>query len=84
MGSSLILRMTAESAFKDLGIEAKVEATTLAMIDGRSPDVIITTPALADSITSKQSCVVITVTNFVDKEALKAKIQECLINKGGK
>jgi ascorbate PTS system EIIB component len=41
MGSSLMLRMTAEDVFKRLGVRAKVEATDVSSARSMSPDVII-------------------------------------------
>lgn len=78
MGSSLILRITTEKAFKQLGIEAQVEATDLGGLKGKTPNVIITTPDLADSIEAREGLTIITTTNFVNVEFMKAKIKEAL------
>lgn len=78
MGSSLILRITVEKAFKQLGVEVQVEALDLGAMKGKHPDVIITTPDLANSIEARQGLTVITTTNFVNVELIKAKIKEAL------
>ena len=76
MGSSLILRMTVEKAFKALGIEAQVEHCDLGGFGSKKPDVVVTTPALAASLPARENMKVITVTNFVDVEGLKKFIVE--------
>jgi len=78
MGSSLILRISVEKAFKELGIEAQVEAVDLGAMKGKKPDVIITTPSLANSIEARAGLTIVTTTNFVNVELLKAKIKEAL------
>lgn len=51
MGSSLILKMTVEKAFKELGIDAQVTHMDAGQFKGRHlPDVCITTPSLARTI----------------------------------
>ena len=76
MGSSLILRMTVEKAFKALGSEAQVEHCDLGGFGSKKPDVVVTTPALAASLPARENMKVITVTNFVDVEGLKKSIVE--------
>ncbi|MEL7601748.1 MAG: PTS sugar transporter subunit IIB, partial [Bacillota bacterium] len=76
MGSSLILRMSVEKAFKALGIEAAVDHCDLGGFGGRRPDVVVTTPALKASLPAREGMRVITVTNFVDVEGLKKAIVE--------
>lgn len=75
MGSSLILRMTAEEAFRDLGVRAKVEATDLSSAKGAKPDMILAQGMHAAEFQGAAP-VVIAVTNFVDKEALKSQLEE--------
>lgn len=78
MGSSLILRISAEKAFKQLGIEAEVEATDLGSLNGKKPNVIITTPDLANSIKTREGLTIVTIKNFVNVELMKEKIKEAL------
>ena len=78
MGSSLILKMTVEKAFKQLGIEAAVQHCDLGGYPGRKPDVVITTPSLASSIPPREGLVIIETKNFVNVEDLKAKITAAL------
>lgn len=81
MGSSLILRMTAEEAFRDLGVRAKVEATDLSSARGANPDMILAQGMHASEFEGSVP-MVIAVTNFVDKEALKAQLEEALRGAG--
>jgi ascorbate PTS system EIIB component len=74
MGSSLILRMTAEEAFRDLGVLAKVEATDLSSAKGTKPDVILG-QGMHTAEFEGGAPVVIAVTNFIDKEALKRQLE---------
>lgn len=76
MGSSLILRMSVEKAFKALGIDAQVDHCDLGGFGGRKPDVVVTTPALMRSLSLHEGMQVITVTNFVDVEGIKKAIIE--------
>ena len=43
MGSSLIMKMTADTAFKNLGIEAKIEHWDMGTVKGKNRDILITT-----------------------------------------
>jgi len=76
MGSSLILRMSVEKAFKALGIEAQVDHCDLGGFGGKKPDVVVTTPALVSSLPAREGMQVITITSFVDVEAIKNSIIE--------
>ncbi|NLE06764.1 MAG: PTS sugar transporter subunit IIB [Crenarchaeota archaeon] len=78
MGSSLILRMTAEKAFKELGIEANVKAIDLGQLKGMRGDMFITSPSLAKSIQASQETKIVTVTNYTDVKTLKEKIRLAL------
>jgi PTS system ascorbate-specific IIB component len=74
MGSSLILRMTAEDAFRDLGVRVKVEATDVSSAKSAKPDIILGQGMHAAEFQGAAP-VVIAVTNFVDKEALKRQLE---------
>lgn len=78
MGSSLILKMTVEKAFKELGVEAQVTHLDAGQFKGRHPDVCITTPSLARNIGEQEGMIVITTKNFTDVNAMKEKIREAL------
>lgn len=76
MGSSLVLRMSVEKAFKELGIDAKVEACDLGGFSGKKPDVVVTTRSIASSIPKREGMIIIEIKNFVDVEGIKTKIKE--------
>ena len=79
MGSSLILRMTVERALSQLGIDADVEAIDMGSYNGRkTPNLIVTTPALAKNIEPKEGLAIATITNFTDVNAAKENIRAAL------
>lgn len=78
MGSSLILKMTVEKAFKELGVEATVEHIDAGQFKSCHPDVCITTPTLAKNIGERPGMILITTKNFTDKNAMKEKLKEAL------
>ena len=74
MGTSLIMRMTAEEVFKELGIRAHVLATDSSSAHGMPADMIIGQEMhTADFI--GRGPVVVTVRNFIDKVEMREKIQ---------
>jgi PTS system ascorbate-specific IIB component len=73
MGSSLILRMTAESVFHELGLRARVVATDTSSARSMPADIIIG-QELHTLEFQHNAPVVVAVTNFLDKEALRAKL----------
>src|SRR5690606_17743037 len=74
MGSSLILRMTAEDAFQQFGVKAKVQATDVSSAKGMHPDIILGqglhTPEFEGT-----APVVITISNLTDVDALKGQLE---------
>ncbi len=81
MGSSLMLRMTAEEALRDLGVGAKVEAADVSSARGMHADVILGQGMHTDDF-ADAAPVVIAVTNFMDKEVLKEQLREGLRKQG--
>jgi PTS system ascorbate-specific IIB component len=81
MGSSLMLRMTAESALEELGVSAKVEATDASSARSMRPDVIIG-QGMHTEMFEGAAPVVVTVSNFMDKDALKRQLSEALREQG--
>ncbi len=78
MGSSLILKMTVEKAFKELGVAADVKHIDAGQFKSCHPDVCITTPSLAKTIGEREGMILITTTNFTDVKILKEKISKAL------
>ncbi|PSK91856.1 PTS system ascorbate-specific IIB component [Murinocardiopsis flavida] len=81
MGSSLILKMTAEDALRDIGVSAKVENTDISTARGMRPDVVIGQGMHTDDI-ADLAPVVLAVDNFLDKEGLAASLRERLGEQG--
>jgi PTS system ascorbate-specific IIB component len=81
MGTSLMLKMTAEDALRDLGVDARVENTDISSARGMTPDVVVGqgmhTAEIADL-----APVVITVSDFLDKDGLEAQLREHLTERG--
>jgi ascorbate PTS system EIIB component len=81
MGSSLILRMTAEDAFRELGVRAKVEATDLSSARSMGADIVIAQGMHAQELEGAAP-VIISISNFMDKEGLQQQLEERLREAG--
>jgi len=81
MGSSLMLKMTAEDALRALGVEARVENTDISSARGMTPDIIIG-QGMHTSEIEDLAPVVITVSDFLDKDGLEVQLRERLTEKG--
>jgi ascorbate PTS system EIIB component len=81
MGSSLMLRMTAEEVLADLGVAAKVEATDVSSARSMGADVIIG-QGLHTGELGEAARVVVTITNFMDKEQLRERLAAGLAEAG--
>lgn len=81
MGSSLILRTTAEKALKQLGVEADLEHVDVSSARSIDADVIIG-QALHTEEFEDAAPVVVTISDFTDVGALKAKLKEALEAQG--
>lgn len=83
MGSSLILKMTAEKALAELGVEARVEHADLSSARSMGADIILAQGLHVSELTGAAP-VVIEVNNFLDTAALKAQLARHLKEKGWK
>ncbi|MWK39672.1 PTS cellbiose transporter subunit IIB [Actinomadura sp. J1-007] len=81
MGTSLMLKMTAEDALRGLGVEARVENTDVSTARGMSPDVVIG-QGMHTSEIGDLAPIVITISDFLDKDGLQAQLRERLAEKG--
>jgi PTS system ascorbate-specific IIB component len=81
MGSSLMLKMTAEDALRSLGVDARVENTDVSTARGMTPDVVIGQGMHTAEIAGLAP-VVITVSDFMDKDGLEARLRERLTGEG--
>jgi ascorbate PTS system EIIB component len=77
MGTSLILRMTAEEVFKQLGLRAHVTATDVSSARGMPADILIGQEMHTPDFVGRVP-VVVTVANFLNKDEMKAKIVEAM------
>jgi ascorbate PTS system EIIB component len=81
MGSSLMLRMTAETALRDLGVPAKVEATDLSSARGMTADVIIG-QGMHTAELEGRAPIVLAVSNFMDSDALRNQLEQAFRQAG--
>lgn len=81
MGSSLILKMTAEDALRRLGVSAQVEHADLSSARGSGADVIVGQSMHTEELDG-EAPVVIAVTNFVDADGLETQLRRRLNDQG--
>jgi galactitol-specific phosphotransferase system IIB component len=81
MGSSLMLRMTAEDVFKRMGVNAKVEATDVSSARGMKADVIIGQGMHTDEFEGRAP-IVVGITNFMDKDGIERQLTEAFHDHG--
>ncbi len=81
MGSSLMLRMTAEDVFKRMGVTAKVEATDVSSARSMQPHVIIGQGMHTDEFEGRAP-VVVGISNFMDKDGLEEMLTEAFRGQG--
>jgi PTS system ascorbate-specific IIB component len=77
MGTSLILRMTAEEVFKQLGLRARVQATDVSSARGMPADIIIGQEMHTSELAGRAP-VVVTVRNFIDKAEMRDRLVAAL------
>lgn len=79
LGSGLILKLQAEKAIKQLGIEADVELAdiTSAVALAKNVDVILTSKELADRL-GNVSAKIVTVSNYLNVQEMVEKLKEVL------
>jgi PTS system ascorbate-specific IIB component len=73
MGSSLIMRMTAEKVFAKLGLKAHVLATDVSSAMSMRPDIVIGQAMHTPEFEGKAP-IVISVDNFVSEEEMRTKL----------
>ncbi len=75
MGSSLLLRMYTEDVIKEIGMDARVEASDVTQAKGARADLILTSPALFE-ICSGGSAQVFAIKSFINKEEIRNALME--------
>lgn len=83
LGSSMMLRMTVESVFADLGVDANVETACVAEAGGclAGIDLVIISPELRKLVDIPDSIEAVEVINFLDKAEVKAKLENFFSSK---
>jgi len=72
VGSSLILKMTVDSAMTQMGIECDIEHWDMGTIRGQKCDMIVTTESFRDSFLEQDN--VVFVKNIMDVDEAKEKL----------
>ncbi|MFD1425534.1 PTS sugar transporter subunit IIB [Kroppenstedtia sanguinis] len=75
LGSSLILKSNIEKVLKEKGIEVELEHCDLgsAASQGKTADLVVTSPALAEELGDMEAPVV-TIVNFISKQEVEKKV----------
>lgn len=81
VGTSMLIKMQVEKALKALGIQADVELADISTAKGLaiSADLVVTSNELADRIGNIETPI-LTVSNFMDVDAIKEGLQTALEN----
>jgi ascorbate PTS system EIIB component len=79
LGSGLLLRMQAEKALKQLGLEAELEVADIgsARAQAQTVDLVVTSAELAQQLGEVRAQVV-TISNFVDLDEMVRKLSSAL------
>lgn len=80
VGTSLMLKMTVESALSQLGLNAKVEHWDMGTVKGQERDFIVTSEEFRDNFKGESE--VVFITNIMDVNEVKEKLSEYLNQKG--
>jgi PTS system ascorbate-specific IIB component len=81
MGTSLMLKMTAEDALRSLGVDARVECTDVSTARGKQPDVVIGQEMHVGEL-ADLAPVVVAVSDFLDSKALADSLRQRLAGQG--
>ena len=78
IGTSLILRITIEKVFKDMGIDAEVENVDIMTASSVPADLIFTSQELCSQLEGKTKVAVIVVSNFLSYDEIREKTLEAM------
>lgn len=81
MGTSLILRTTAEKALKELGVEASLAHTDVGTARGQRVDLVIGQPTYLEEL-GDMATVTVPVEHFTNLAHVKERISEALKKEG--
>lgn len=79
VGSSLIMKMTVDSAARELGVKCDIEHWDMGTVNGKPHDLIITTEEFRKNFINQDN--VIYLKNMVDVKEAKSKLEEYLKQK---
>ncbi|ASN04383.1 PTS sugar transporter subunit IIB [Virgibacillus necropolis] len=80
LGSSMVLRMTAEAVLKDLGVKASIKTADISSAKSEEADIIITSEQFSNMLTGSIDAPIVTVKNYVDRGEMKEKLEPALAN----
>ncbi|PJJ71534.1 PTS system ascorbate-specific IIC component [Diaminobutyricimonas aerilata] len=81
MGTSLMLKMTAQKAFGNLGIPIEIEHADVSSARGRTPDLVVAQSSYLNEL-GTLAPVMVSVTEFVNVEHVQTRIEAGLREKG--
>lgn len=73
VGSSLIMKITVDSALKILGVKGNIEHWDMGTVKGCNCDLMVTTEGFRKSFADQEN--VVYVNNIVDVEEMKTKLE---------
>lgn len=76
VGSSLILKMTVDTAMNQLGVKCKVEHWDMGTVKGKPCDLIVTTEGFRKNFIDQDN--VVYINNIMNVEEVKSKLKEYL------
>lgn len=76
VGSSMVLKMTAERVCREIGLDAEVENTDLSSAKGTYADLILTSYELAEEIKNSTKTKIYPIKKYMDKEEVRVAIEK--------
>ena len=80
VGSSLILKMTVDTAMQQLGVKCTIEHWDMGTIKGQNCDLIVTTEGFRKNFADSEN--VVFVNNIVDVNETRSRLEEYFKGKG--
>lgn len=77
LGSGLVLKMTLEKVFREMGINASVEVADVASASTMSPDLVVTSYEF-EKVFLQKGIKVVTIKNYTDINEVKIKLEQAL------
>jgi Phosphotransferase system, galactitol-specific IIB component len=78
VGSSMILKISMDRVFEELGVDAEVENLDMYSADGVKCDAIFTSPQLFDQFKQSANVPVYAIRKYMDMAEVKSNIEEFL------